>query len=663
VTAAGLPTSAAAIPSIGHAVAGHDVVSVQFNQVVYSAQSAAPSSGPAWSRPRLPVNFVHRRVIADAKAGIADFRTSVLLGPTGMGKSVGAASILQSASANSLWLDGPTFDPSEDVCSADLIVLDNLSIGHPVFTTHWLRALPSQLVVTTTSPEAAFQVLSDRGLANTKKPIVEFGGFTETESKQFLDQALGDLLSDDEKQAIAIKLRGSPMGLQALPDLLLGKKIETPWYESILKFLGILSSRSIRPVDAFLPDNRKLDVEGVASVIMPQWIEQFRSPEAELLLRILCRTSTLGMGPDTLAFVADSTTAKVVTNRLASAVDKGFVRRAVNHRFPDVELLVPHDVLRGYFLGLPANDGDRRANERYIDYLKARPAMDPASQVDAIIAGMQNAFDRATGYDSFQDRFDRFASMLQKVLVEENLPSVQIERIARLFESKLSVEQVNSCSILISLSHAVGFLPPSNLLAEIIWPGSRCSDAWGRGASIRAAVHHWKETGRTDIGISHVNRWLDHYLSRPDRPHHDPFSGEDEDDVAVDLDIAAAAGGLCALGQPEAALDRLETAWTVRQREHSRCTIAHHAVLIGLADANRKDLLFRSLDQFWKDIPDEPHKLYVQIYLQSKGILVPEPSPVEIEESPFAATVARAAHSEPFWLFIRARQPGAQAYL
>jgi hypothetical protein len=597
---------------------------------------------------------VDRPIIAAAREKLLELHTCVLLGPTGIGKSVAALAISKNRTKHSFWLEGTIFDPTTDLTAADMVVISNLSADDQLLAEDWLCNLPGLLIVTTTSRDCALRVLSDRGLADRTDAVIEMSGFTTSESVQFFNAAIGDKLTSQEKEKLAERLCGAPIALQAVPDLILGR---SSWIRSVRSFLGLEKPIQVESMVAFLPESGELDVEAVSISIMRQWIEQFKSSQSKRVMRILCRVSTLGMTLDALAYVCDQMQPTAVKADLASAVERGFVRVTRNHRFPSIELFVPHDILRNFFLREIGSVEDGIFNTRYVEYLEAHPAIDPSSQIDAMIAGMRSAFGGNSSGETFADQFGRFSTMLEKSLQREKLPAPQYARIAALFEQKISAVLLEDCSSVISIAQSVGFLAPSALLAEIIWAGAQCRDSWGRGASIRAAVHHWIETGRNEIGVKRLEEWFEIYCSSPEVPFHDPFGDDDETDIAVDLDIAAATGGLCALGEPEMALSKLEVAWALRQRKHSHCTIAHHTILVGLIDSKRPELIGNVLLRFWGEMPESDHKSLVHAYLVTRNVQFDCPFPDAPGVSPYVGTVARAAHNETFRRFVADRQP------
>src|SRR5262249_19156136 len=148
-------------------------------------------------------------------------------------------------------------------------------------------------------------------------------GLESEEGSRFLDRVVGDAMSPEEKSDLVARLFGCPLALQAVPELIAGR-------------------RPSPTLAGLLDDRGALNVETVAGRVLGEWVIGAVRGNALVATRALCRVPYVGMSPEALAHVVDTSVGKL-TRWLGGLLEKGYVRRSCH--LGD-ELWIPHDLLR-----------------------------------------------------------------------------------------------------------------------------------------------------------------------------------------------------------------------------------------------------------------------------------------------------------------------------
>jgi hypothetical protein len=605
---------------------------------------------PAAALPRCPAvprDLADRRnLVRTIEERLKQYGVSVLVGPHGMGKTVLAAGVFTNA-GHGQWIECDDWDAGQPLPSGGLTVFDDVSADQDLLTGHALRSFSGQALVTTRDEQVARAVLSDLGKANCPEAVVRVAGFERDEGTRFLDKIVGDQLSAGEKAELVGRLFGCPLALQAIPELIAGHG-PSPALKDLLSAGGALSA------------------DTVAEQVLCEWVIGAVRGDARVATRALCRISYVGMSPHALAHVVGTSVEKL-TRQLSGLLEKGYVRRSCH---VGDELWIPHDVLRGHFRSLSDDPVDRRHDLRYVGYL-ARAVQEGrvadlglCTRIDAWIVAIRSAFaelhasdlSRGAG-DQFAPRAnawgrealeaprwenarDRFLTRLRvngrvlNALVGSSLPPAQGKRLVSVLQERFTTAE---CAEVIPAAQCLALLPSSEPVARTAWLGATHPDGWARACSIWAAVHHWLGLGTQERreGVKLLKEWLQQ-----------PDVLLSQDGGVADLDLAAALGGLCALGELEWAAE-----FVMSQSFAESCprsTLSVLTVVVGLLDRGMIELarvVFQ--DAGWRTLESDAKQL-VYRYAAEKGVHLSPAMGLGTFNMPQAATVAAAAHSDGF---------------
>lgn len=585
--------------------------------------------------PAVPRDLADRRqLIEKINTTLAEFGVCVLLGPHGMGKTVLAAVVFSSAGRGQ-WLECDNWDASQPLPNEGLTVFDSAAPGQDLIIRHALRSFTGRSLITTRHEEVARDILSDLGKADCPDAIVMIPGLEPEEGTRFLDRLVGNELSAGEKSDLIAKLFGCPLALQALPDLIAGRQ---PFVK----------------IKELLDDRGSLNVDTVAGRVLREWVMGNVQGNASAATRALCRISYVGMSPIVLSHIVCTSTEKL-TRWLGGLLDKGYIRRSCH--LGD-ELWIPHDSLRGYFRSQPDDEVDRQHDIRYVEYLSraiqhGRVAeIGICTRMDAWIAAVRSAFAELRDGDHFEEARDRFLTRLRvngrllRGLLGPSLPHTQAARLVSVMEERFKEAE---CSEVIPAAQCLALLPASAAVAQTAWLGAGHPDGWARASSIWAATHHWLNLSEREqsTGASLLKHWLQ------------KLDLTDESDV--DLDIAAALGSLCALGESAWAAD-----FVLSSKSADSCPrggLSYLAVIVGLLDAGSAQRATAVARRMGRYIPDGDAKELMYEYAAEKRVSLPRSSgPGNVALSQ-AMTVAAAAHSGGFTRLARKRDKDAFSFI
>jgi hypothetical protein len=162
---------------------------------------------------------------------------------------------------------------------------------------------------------------------------------------------------------------------------------------------------------------------------------------------------------------------------------------------------------------------------------------------------------------------------------------------------------------------------------------------WARACSIWAATHHWLNLteGERCEGVSLLKGWAQSV----------DFSSV----LESDLDLAAALGGLCALGQADWASEFVRSPTFVRACPESN--LSYLAVIVGLLDAGLIEKAVDLVRDAGSRIPESDAKAIAYKYATEKGINMPRIVGQCTVGLPAAMTIAAAAHSDCLTRLVR----------
>src|SRR5262249_15608898 len=130
----------------------------------------------------LPASIIDRPdAIAHVVSSLSVFGTSVICGPSGVGKSVLAQQVARRFDGPCTRIEASQFSPRPELGAYELILIDDLTLDHSLLCSNWISRFPGKLVVATRSLEVRDIVLSQRGLADHVSLTLELGGLDATQ--------------------------------------------------------------------------------------------------------------------------------------------------------------------------------------------------------------------------------------------------------------------------------------------------------------------------------------------------------------------------------------------------------------------------------------------------------------------------------------------------
>ena len=508
---------------------------------------------------RRPSTFVRRpELVRQVNECLTSYGICFLIGPKGVGKTRLAEMVYEEAKCSKAFLKCSEFSPEDIRADLHLLVLDNLTREMDREKLLSIPGLATQCLLTSFDRLAVEEIRSELNLADCPEIVIEVPRFTTQEGVDFLSHKIGDKLTIDQKAKLVDNIFGNPVALQTVAEFV--RESHNP--------------RLAKQVEVFI-SSETFDPQTVASVALDSWIREYADVHAQAGLRALSRIPFVGMSPSALAHVL-GWSEDDLESRLRTALSTGFIRCEVDGGIRE-EMWTTHDMLRDYFSRLSNSAEDRRAELRYVEYLSGLVKRIPPSQLsistcmDAWIVGVRSVFldmfDNKFSWETFEERLYPHVQLMRAVWGRDG----RMHRTAICHQiPALVTDKVNraNCSEIIALSRCLGALPASAVIGQTAWLGAQTEDSWARGASIWAAVEHWRQLGDVDrqLGINHLRSWVARAIgllrkkSAPKKPAwlavltSTSQETSNDDLMPHELDLGAALAGLCKLGAEEEAI-------------------------------------------------------------------------------------------------------------
>lgn len=493
----------------------------------------------------------------------------VVVGDSGTGKTEIVSGVFRiAADSFSRWIDCRQFyEFPKDAERASLVVFENITIDHPLISEEWLpRNSSSNIIAITQSDDVALRLLSQLACADKSKCMIKVERFTQRETKNFLDSAVGSDIEYDAVKAHSVT-EGLPLFLQLVRGILLVDRSS----EELEKLCELTSTeeRLNNIVDIWtykcLPSNRPRQV-----------------------LRALCEIPFLGMSQaalrEILEFSPDSLDAA-----LPYLTRYGLVREICDNTMDCTPILAAHERVRQLRHWHDSNhEVESKWRERYYDelirQLSDTSGSDLLTCVDAWIVGWMRLFDtNRPPPDEVHDPFEEHRRLLVRLFRSGQGWENAVQSIHNFLQGRIDNAEKQHCAIVIGLAHMIQKLDASRLLAMTIWRGSLNPDCWARASSIYAAVEHWRRLGEAGKkeGLKELQMWEEYAFQQAEnlRIHEqtsEQWCGQ------LDLDFCAVIGGYLRVANINECMRLVESERF--QRRFACTTLSHLVLTVRLAD-------------------------------------------------------------------------------
>ncbi|HYJ04181.1 MAG TPA: hypothetical protein VEX43_03550 [Chthoniobacterales bacterium] len=591
-------------------------------------------------------------------------RLRIVRGPSGCGKTTAVANAFREICQDraGTWVDCRIHrSVPPEINSGAVAVFDNLnSLNHPAMKEDWFarcRATGAVVFVTTTAEIVERALIAKFACAAFHDVSVPVDFLSNAEALTFLENTV---VGFDSNRATYEKLldcaRGRPLMFQLL-SALAGHGVPT----------GELNHQAC-PGDDPLGN------------LVRQWLlECVQNQATNDVLEVLCKLTFIGMSVKTLSAILEKNI-EDVGEAVKPLIARGIVTISCRNRGGHEQILAVHDTVReSDFAHAVESETEAERRAVYLKLLRksinteSGSDVDMLASLDAWIACWSAVFQPAPGTEMDNQKFQALYQDCEQLLPKLVDPSNSWTYFERDVESFLDhkISEDMWCAPLTALGHLLRDLPPSSLLAEMMWRASRNYDGWGRASAMGVSCSHWYRLGRDarKRGAKKVREWLQYAAARADQADPDDDSWGRREDI-LGLDVLVAIASLARMESDHTALGAM--AASDYQQNFSQLQLPRLAMLVKLGDSGL--LNASSFEELWRGINHiTPMLLRVGEYLLTHKQLDPEThrllnhlrdkyGPAEQAPNSLSMDIARYAFSPCFAEYVRKTEPGAQRH-
>jgi hypothetical protein len=619
--------------------------------------------------PKLPVDYIRRNsVLTRLKSIIYSDKNChqkqliVLTGPSGCGKTSIALDIYHNHKTKASWIDCNKFTKDQtkesflrEVVESDLIIVDDVFLKHELFTQNWIEKINGKVLVTTASLDVG-EMLLTKNNCNKKEFLFTISGLDETEAQDYIRDSISQgILSDKQIKFILDKTERLAILLKFFVEIINHHDVNS--IRSKFDDLLPTETRSFFRKKISFPDISK---EGMIKELVNRWIfvNEYKESLPKVMI-ILCKIPIVGMSYKVLRYVLDNEIPEQDLQKLLMyLINRGFVSMQDSKLSKNSNaLLIPHSVIKDNLV----SENQNSLASYYLKYLSLFEDLNNVSSDFSINTGeylnlamikMKSLFDNfhvnGSNYDAFFKQFHELANQIEKNIPKDGTSFADSEWIANLFKKSIPNAE---CSVLISLGQMIKQLPAHVLLAESIWLGSENDDGWARACCIHAAATHWKKLNDKDVGAEKIKSWIMTHLIQ-----------QHNSEIEVDLDMSAALGALCNLGNHVEAIKIINSVEFNNYIKVS--TSSDLTVIIFLIGIGKIDEAKNLVEKVFSRISQSAARTICEQFFIKKGINYNGTrSNVIVTHLSMSLSIAMASNNQEFFNHVRTADSESRSYI
>jgi DNA polymerase III delta prime subunit len=468
-----------------------------------------------YNLPALPSDYIRNKndygkihaILANFISGMS--KVFLVIGPTGSGKTTLAIDLAENLPNKKAWFSCGTSKSLEEyqrtimqLNPGDLLILDSLTLDHPMLKECWLTERNGianrmfDILITTQNENLAEALKFQCDFSKRKKYVIKLGGFSLDEANEFFQDFDHALLPQVVKDKLCRTAHGYPMLLKI--------------YKILLK--DEAQSKLLDKIDDLYIDDPISDAGYAVTydAILKKAVERLYNSktvnlglaEKEIITVLSCFSVVGAMEAIILKQIIDGDFEPAAKN-LRNIGFITFIKNPFSQLDGNIfKLVLVHDVFRIAIPPITQCD-TAKYTERFFNCLgnnpKGQKAIGVVSRMESVIIKMKNLWlEHGT-----REKTGVFIDTLTKCCEElaELIPKdCDFTFLSNFIAERFSTVVAKECYIVIPIAVTIARLPKNDMLAEMIWQGTKniyyeeYDNPLARACCIFCAFTHWKNS-------------------------------------------------------------------------------------------------------------------------------------------------------------------------